>query len=105
MTITLTLKEESELWAEAEINSLQNPEPDEFLCQLPRQLGKGYARNIEVHPHMWLTILDCEYHDNVLIKIQEWDHPLQFGVYLSGREIQRIAGRCSTIKPVVQCLR
>ncbi|MEH1843105.1 MAG: hypothetical protein V7L20_31320 [Nostoc sp.] len=46
MTITLTQKENWELWAEAEMNSLQNPEPDEFICQVPRLLGKGYARNI-----------------------------------------------------------
>lgn len=49
MTITLTQKENSELWAEAEMNSLQNSDPDEFICQVPRQLGKGYMREIEVH--------------------------------------------------------
>ncbi len=62
MTITLTQKENWELWAEAEMNSLQNPEPDEFICQVPRLLGKGYVRDIEVYPNLLLTISDFEYH-------------------------------------------
>lgn len=84
MTITLTRKENQELWAEAEINSLQNLEPDEFIYQMPRLLGKGYMRDIEVHPNLWLSILDLEYHDDVLVKIPEWNHPLQFAVELLG---------------------
>ncbi|QDL07266.1 hypothetical protein DP114_04525 [Brasilonema sennae CENA114] len=80
MTITLTMKEELELWAEADQNTLQNPEPHEFVGQIPRQLGTGYVRDIEVHPNLWLKILDYEYHDEVLIKIPDWDHPLQFHV-------------------------
>ncbi|MGI2908842.1 helix-turn-helix transcriptional regulator [Tolypothrix sp. VBCCA 56010] len=84
MTITLTRKEELELWAESAINSLQRPEPDESICQVPRQLGKGYERIIEVYPNVWLTIADYEYHDDVLVKIPEWNHPLQFSVSLLG---------------------
>ncbi|MBW4568688.1 MAG: hypothetical protein KME31_11865 [Tolypothrix carrinoi HA7290-LM1] len=74
MTITLTLKENWELWAEAKNNSQQNSTNFEILCSLPKQLGKGYIRNIEVHPNLWLSILDYEYHDDVLIKIPDWDH-------------------------------
>ncbi|MHC5720657.1 MAG: AraC family transcriptional regulator, partial [Nostoc sp.] len=63
MTITLTQKENRELWAEAKMSSLQNPEPDEFIYQVPRQLGKGYVRNIDAYPDLWLSISDYEYHD------------------------------------------
>ena len=84
MTITLTPKEERELWAEAKLNSLQNPEPYEFLYQVPRLLGKGYVRDIEVYPHLWLSISDSEYHDDVLEEVPEYNHPLQFGVGLLG---------------------
>jgi iron complex outermembrane recepter protein len=59
MTITLTQKEDSQLWAEAVHNTLQNPEPDEFLCQIPKQLGKGYNRDIEVHPHLCSAVTGC----------------------------------------------
>ncbi|MEI1375290.1 AraC family transcriptional regulator [Nostoc sp. UHCC 0926] len=84
MTITLTLKEQDQLWAEARQNSLQNPEPDEFICQMPRLLGKGYERNIQVYPNILLTVHDLEYHDDVLVKFPESDHPLQFSVDILG---------------------
>lgn len=95
MTIILTMKEDWELWAEANCNSSQQPEPEPFeiLHQMPKQLGKGYKRDIEVHPDLWLTIWDCEYHDDVLTKISEWDHLLQFCVYLSGKVIDEYGGQ------------
>lgn len=40
MTITMTALEEG---AEAEMNSLHNPEPDEFIYQVPSWEGKGYV--------------------------------------------------------------
>lgn len=85
MTIALTEKENRELWAEAKMSNRQNPEPNEFIYQVPRQVGKGYVRNIEVHPHLWLSISDYEYHDDVLIKFSAQKHPLQFCVFLSGK--------------------
>ncbi|MEH1845007.1 MAG: hypothetical protein V7L25_08390 [Nostoc sp.] len=78
MTLTLTTKEWDKLWAEAELNSQKNPESNEFIYQVPKQLGKGYVRDIEVYPHLLLSISDSEYHDDVLIKIPEYNHPLQF---------------------------
>ncbi len=95
MTITLTMKEESELWAEANHNYSQpsGTEPFEILTEMPKQLGKGYRRDIEVHPHLWLAIWDCEYHDDVLMKIPEWNHPLQFCVYLCGKVIDEYGGQ------------
>ena len=86
MTITLTMKEDAELWAEARQNSLQTLSQEllELLCEVPRQLGKGYERYIEVYPQLWLTIGDYEYHDEVHFKIPDWDHPVQFAVQLSG---------------------
>ncbi|MCG6138596.1 MAG: AraC family transcriptional regulator [Nostoc sp. LLA-1] len=95
MTITLTMKEDCELWAEANHNYSQpsGTEPFEIIRQMPKQLGKGYLRDIEVHPHLWVTIWDCEYHDDVLFKIPESDHPLQFCVYLSGKVIDEYGGQ------------
>ncbi|MBD2729528.1 helix-turn-helix transcriptional regulator [Nostoc sp. FACHB-892] len=95
MTITLTQKENWELWAEANQNSHQAPEkePFEIISEMPKQLGKGYLRDIEVHPDLWVTIWDCEYHDDVLLKISEWDHPLQFCVLLSGKVIDESGGQ------------
>ncbi|MDZ8257952.1 AraC family transcriptional regulator [Nostoc sp. ChiQUE01b] len=93
MTITLTHKEDLELWAEAKLNSQQNPESNEFLFQIPKQLGTGYVRSIEVYPHLWLSILDYKYHDNVQIKTLDCDHPLEFCVFLSGIETENYGGQ------------
>jgi AraC-like DNA-binding protein len=95
MTITLTIKEESELWVEANHNNRQQPEqePFEIFQELPKELGKGYVRDVEVHPEFQLGIFDYEYHENVLVKIPEWDHPLQFFVLLYGRTIDEFGGQ------------
>lgn len=95
MTITLTVEEESELWAEAEHNSLQKltSEPFEVLSEMPEQLGKGYTRHIELYPQLDLAILDYEYHDDVLFNNPDWDHPLQFLVLLSGKNIDEYGGQ------------
>ncbi|MEH1768906.1 hypothetical protein [Nostoc sp.] len=67
MTIILTPDQGRELWAEAEMNSPQNSsEPFESYCQVPKQLGKGYERNIEVYPQVSLGISNYEYYDDVL---------------------------------------
>jgi len=89
------MEEESQLWAEAKCNSLPTTEPElvEYLCKIPKQLGTGYVRQIELYPELELEILDYEYRDDVLCKIPEWDHPLQFFVLLSGRCIDKYEGQ------------
>ncbi|MEH2451486.1 hypothetical protein [Nostoc sp.] len=84
MTITL-IPEWQEWWAEAAKNSLQNPsEPFEFYCQLPRQLGKGYERNTEVYPQVWLGISNYEYYDDVLYQIVAKEALLDFQTIAQG---------------------
>jgi AraC-like DNA-binding protein len=85
MTITLTLKEQDELWDEAERNSLQKLEKFETISQIPRQLGKGSVVDIEVFPQLLLSIYDWQYHDNLHCKIPVSEHPLHFDVLLSGK--------------------
>ncbi|MDZ8110157.1 MAG: AraC family transcriptional regulator [Nostoc sp. DedQUE12a] len=95
MTITLTMKEEWELWAEANHNCLQKPKLESFeiLREVPKQLGKGYVRDIKVYPELSLSILDYEYHDDVVIQIPDWDHLVQFCVLLCGRTIDEYGGQ------------
>ncbi|MEH2253955.1 AraC family transcriptional regulator [Nostoc sp.] len=84
MTIT-PIPEWDEWQAEAAKNSPQNPsEPFESYYQVPRQLGKGYGRSIEVYPQLQLSIWDCENHDDILEKGPESNHPLQFDIELLG---------------------
>ncbi|MEH2452102.1 hypothetical protein [Nostoc sp.] len=60
------------------MNNLQNPEPDEFIHQVHNWEAKGYEREIEVHPNLWLSIYDTENYYDSLEKTSEWDHPVQF---------------------------
>ncbi|MBW4510683.1 MAG: AraC family transcriptional regulator [Scytonematopsis contorta HA4267-MV1] len=86
MTITLTEAEDGELWDEAAQNSPPNApiELFESFWEMPRLLGNGYKTDIELHPHLWLTIFDYEHHDDLLLKLPTSNHPLQFSVLLSG---------------------
>ncbi|MEH1931242.1 AraC family transcriptional regulator [Nostoc sp.] len=93
MTITHT-PEWQEWWAEARENSQQNSlEPFESYSEVPRQLGKGYTRSIEVHPQVWLEISNCEYYDDVLSQGCDCDHPLEFAVRLSGKITDEFGGQ------------
>ncbi len=87
MTITLTLKDYWELLREARQNKTceLTLEPFEHLCEMPRQLGKGHMREIEVYPELLLDISEEEYRDDLLIKAPVSEHPLQFVVLLSGK--------------------
>jgi AraC-like DNA-binding protein len=86
MTITLTLQEDSELWDEANQNNLPNSsvEPFEFFQEMPELLGNGYKTEIELHPDLWLAILDHQYRNDYLLSFPTSNHPLQFNVLLSG---------------------
>ncbi|TFI53967.1 AraC family transcriptional regulator [Mastigocladus laminosus UU774] len=87
MTITFTQRQYNDLWAESRRNSPQQLQT-EHCCEMPKRFGTGYTQDIELYPHLWLTIENCEYQNDVLLKIPDWDHPLQFFVLLSGRVIE-----------------
>ncbi|MEH2464039.1 hypothetical protein [Nostoc sp.] len=75
------------------MNNLQNPEPNEFISQIFSWEGKGYEREIEVHPNLWLSIYDIEHYYDSLEKTDEWDHPVQFQVLLAGKEFEELGGQ------------
>ncbi|MEH2463596.1 hypothetical protein [Nostoc sp.] len=94
MTIILTPEQETEFWTQAEQDSQQNLLfPFESYCQIPKQLGKGYVRSIEVHPQVWLGIGNCEYYDEILEPDCECVHPLEFAVRLCGTIIDEYGGQ------------
>ncbi|MEH2339059.1 AraC family transcriptional regulator [Nostoc sp.] len=95
MTITMTAQEEEELWDEVAQSVVcdATSEPFEFTCEMPKQLGKGGSRSIEVHPEISLAIMDYQYHNDVIIRCTESEHPLQFGVLLSGSVIDEYGGK------------
>ncbi|MEH1928081.1 MAG: hypothetical protein V7K14_00005 [Nostoc sp.] len=60
MTITMTGEEEGELWDEVAQSVMCDATSDtfEFTYEMPKQLGKGGSRSIEVHPEISLAIMD-----------------------------------------------
>lgn len=85
MTIILTAQENKDLWSEA----AQQAPPQRDLAgvtiyPMPKQLGTGHELAIELYPNCWLDIYHWERHEDVQIKLPESDHPVQFGVLLSG---------------------
>ncbi|MEH2182612.1 hypothetical protein [Nostoc sp.] len=75
------------------MNNLQNPEPDEFIDQVSSWEGKGYEREIEVHPNLRLSIYDIEFYYDSLGKSCESDHPVQFQVLLVGKGFDEFGGQ------------
>ncbi|AFY32800.1 AraC family transcriptional regulator [Calothrix sp. PCC 7507] len=91
----MTAQEEGELWDEVAQSVVcdATSEPFEFTHEMPKQLGRGGSRGVQVHPNIWLAMMDYQYHDDVVIQIPEWEHPLQFGVLLSGSTIDEYGGK------------
>lgn len=89
MIKTLTQKDYDELFEESEQSCECNPalESFEYLSQIPKQLGTGYYRVIEVYPELRLCIFDIQYYHDLSIKILVNQHPLQFRVLALGMHI------------------
>jgi hypothetical protein len=68
MTLALTLEEEKELWDEAAQNSPQTSSIETFeaYSEMPSFLGNGYRIEIELHPELWLTIVDYKYRNDYI---------------------------------------
>ncbi|MEM7712158.1 MAG: AraC family transcriptional regulator [Cyanobacteria bacterium P01_A01_bin.68] len=86
MTINITLEDYEELLEENLHNNKSNPALETFedLCEIPKQLGKGYKRSIELRPELSLCIFDEEYYRDVSVQIPVNHHLLQFGALASG---------------------
>lgn len=54
------------------------------IWRYPRQLGQGILWGIELREGVWLDIADYRLHDDVVIKLPEYEHPLQYVVILLG---------------------
>ncbi|MEA5620086.1 AraC family transcriptional regulator [Cronbergia sp. UHCC 0137] len=86
MTITLTIQDYNELLKASKENTAYCPvlETSEYLDEMPKQLGRGYYRTIEVYPQLWLYIFDKKYHHDIVLKTPMNNHPLQFGALAVG---------------------
>ncbi|MBF2016335.1 MAG: helix-turn-helix transcriptional regulator [Rivularia sp. T60_A2020_040] len=86
MTLILSQSDLDELHQQAPQPQVQNLVLDSFerLEGVPEILGRGYNRSMNLSPGMWLNFSDCQYHQDLMLKKTEHDHPIQFTIFLSG---------------------
>jgi len=87
MTLSYSSADFSELvYGKPAQSSRHNLLLDEFelLYEVPKCIGQGYIREIELSPGLWLEILNYEYHDRLTIKAPVHDHLVQFMILSSG---------------------
>jgi AraC-like DNA-binding protein len=84
MTITLNMPELEELWAQNKIPSDREITTGETLFNTPQSIGSGGYCEIELDAEFLLTISDIQSRENIRVKTFPHNHPVEFGVLLSG---------------------
>lgn len=86
MPLTFTRSDLDELWDSTAKTypALKNLADFESVNLLPACLGTGLIRGFELMPGMWLSLLDCEYHQDWSVTELFHDHPIQIGIWLAG---------------------
>jgi AraC-like DNA-binding protein len=86
MTLIFSQSDFDELHQQAPTPQVQNLVLDSFerLEGVPEILGRGYNRSMSLLPGVWLNFSDCEYNQDLMVKISAHDHPIQMGIFLSG---------------------
>jgi AraC-like DNA-binding protein len=82
MTIALAIKDFEELWAQAPEH--QQMSDIETVVQVPRSLGCGSVREIQLDPEFSIEIWEIQGRDDIRIECPTERHPIEFGVLLSG---------------------
>lgn len=85
MTLVLHQSDWDELTQQTpEFSDNLSPNFFETSRELPKYLGRGYTRCMELLPGVWLDMIDHEFHQNWLLKMPAHDHSVQYLVLLSG---------------------
>lgn len=85
MTLILNQSDYEELWKQAPKSQPDNLLDDfEELTGVPECLGRGYSSGMELLPGVWLSFLDYEYHQDLIVKVPAHAHLIEIGVFLSG---------------------
>jgi AraC-like DNA-binding protein len=54
------------------------------IWYFPKELGQGWCGEIELRDGLYLTICEHQLHDDLMIKLPERQHPLEYSFYLAG---------------------
>lgn len=86
MTLILNQADWEELCQQAPVTCPKNLGLDDFeeLTGVLELVGCGYSRDMELSPGVWLTFNDCEYHQDLQVKVPVHEHPIQITILLSG---------------------
>jgi AraC-like DNA-binding protein len=84
MTITLEISEFEELWAQTESPIDRGELGVETLFNTPPSLGSGCHWEMQLDTDFSLAIWDIKGRDDVRVKIESSEHPVEFSVLLSG---------------------
>jgi len=86
MTLILNEFNWDELYEQTSITCPDSLILDEFeeLTGIPKILGRGYSRGMELSPGVWLNFTDCEYHQDFIAQIPAHEHPIQITILPSG---------------------
>jgi len=86
MTLTLSAAQYSQLRQQNIPTESHNQTCDDWetLVPVPKSLGQGQTRNMELSPGVWLDLMDFEFHDNFGIKAPVHEHLVQYLILSSG---------------------
>jgi AraC-like DNA-binding protein len=84
MTINLALSEFEELWAQTSSLLTEESVGLETLFKTPPSLGSGCHWEIQLDTDFILSIWDIQGRDDLRVRIESNEHPIEFGVLLSG---------------------
>ncbi|PSN08516.1 AraC family transcriptional regulator [filamentous cyanobacterium CCT1] len=86
MTLILNQADWDELHEQAPQPELGSQVLDEFesLIGVPKSIGRGYHRGMELSPGVWLSFAEASYQQDVRVNVPAHNHPIQIGVFLSG---------------------
>ncbi|MEA5574048.1 AraC family transcriptional regulator [Calothrix sp. UHCC 0171] len=106
MTITLSMTEYWELFAERSPNYQDSITPNyfEYCQQFPENLGRGYTRGFTLCDGVWLDIYDYALQDNLSLEMPVREHPVEFGIQLAGDFWSNTDGNSIQIASGESCL-
>ncbi|MEM6449191.1 MAG: AraC family transcriptional regulator [Cyanobacteria bacterium P01_D01_bin.105] len=86
MALELTWQDAHELWTEAAQEQPMTVSTDgfEIIQATPSAIGHGVSRTLKLQPGVELTIFNCTFHQDLMIRLPEKLHPIQFMTVLSG---------------------
>lgn len=87
MTLPFNESDGDELCQDIPIHTSKHLNYDEcgVLTGVPDDIGRGFSYDIALSPGIELGFADCEYHQDRRVSVSAHTHPIQIGIFLSGK--------------------